>query len=412
MPGICDLPIPGASVPCGMGKAAGAVGQSATQSIAGNFIDSAAHSFAESLGKMVGTLLTFWTNVGVPNLSDPSGPVAFLRTSTSWIAAFVMIVSLIATGAKMAISGSMESGQHAAKGVWQMVLLSGAGVPAIMLLGAAGDQFSSWIIDRSTGGELGQRLQTLFAVEQLTGPMGSGLVLILALLGILSALGQMLLMIVRVGMLVLLAGMLPIAAAAAITKGGQQWLQKTLGWLLAWAAYKPAAAIVYAAAFAMVGKGNDPVTILSGLFLITLSILALPALIRLAVPATAAVASGGGGGGAAQAGQSMATGAIALGRGSSKSGGSGSQSSQQGGTSGPTGSSHPGRGGTSGGGGGNGGGTQPTGSSTSSSGASKAAGAAGPAGTVAAAGAETVQRGRQAAENATGNPTGSQEQQQ
>lgn len=401
MPGICDVPLPGTAVPCGVGKAASAATQGVTQGLTGNFIDSAAQAFAESLGKLVGTLLTFWTNVGVPNLNDPAGPVAFLRSSTSWIAAFVMIVSLIATGAKMALTGSMEPGQHAAKGVWQMVLLSGAGVPAIMLLGAAGDQFSSWIIDRSTGGELGSRLQTLFAVQQLTGPLGSGLVLILALLGILSALGQMLLMIVRVGMLVLLAGMLPIAASAAITKGGQQWLQKTLGWLLAWAAYKPAAAIVYAAAFAMVGKGNDPVTILSGLFLITLSILALPALIRLAVPATAAVASGGSsvGGLAGQAGQ-MATGAMALGRSGGKSGGGGgSQSSQQGGSA-PTGSSQPS--GNSGGGTTRSGTTQPTGGKSGG----------GPAGVGIDMGRQAYQGARRSAENSTGNPTGSQEQQQ
>lgn len=410
MPGPCDIPIPGTEIACGASKAAGA----ATQGIAGSFVDAAAHSFAESLGKMSGTVLTFWTNVATPsNLDDPHGPVAFLRESTSWLAAFVMIVSLIIAGAKMALTSSMEAGQQAAKGVWQLVLLSGAGVPVVLLLGVAGDQFSSWIIDRSTGAELGSRMQTLFSVEQLSGPLGSGLVLILALLGILSALGQMLLMIVRVGMLVLLAGMLPLAAAAAITKGGQQWLQKTLGWLLAWAAYKPAAAVVYAAAFTMVGKGNDPVTILSGLFLITLSILALPALIRLAVPATAAVGSGGSGGGAASAAQTVATGAMALSKGGGKSGGGSGGGSEKGG-SGPTGSSPTGKSGGSGGGsgGGNGGGPQPTGGkSGGGSGASKAAGAAGPAGAAVAAGGEALKRGKQAAEGATSNPTGSQEQQ-
>lgn len=389
MPGPCDLP--GAGTLC---DAAGSAAGSAAQGVAGNFIDEAAKTFSEALGKLASTLLTFWTSVDTPNLQDPSGPVAFLRSSTSWLAAFILIISLIIVGAKMAITSSFEPGREAAGGVWQMVLFTGAGIPGIALLGIAGDQFADWIIDRASGGDLGGRIADLFNMDPLH-MMGSGLVLIMAVLGIFSALAQMFLMIARIGMLVLLAGMLPMSAAAAVSKGGKQWFSKTLGWLLAFAAYKPAAAIIYAAAFALVGKGKDPVTIMSGLMLITLSVLALPALLRLAVPATAAIASGAAGAGSAAGAGQMATGAMQLkgasGGGSGKdSGGGGSSSSGPSGSSKtPAGSSGTGSGGGAASGGGSssaaGAGQAGTASTTGAAGASS--GGAASAGSAAGAGA-------------------------
>lgn len=306
MPGVCE--IPGVNLVCdGVGDAvAGA---------AGNFIDQAAKSAAEGVGKLTSIFLTFWTNVNIPgNLDASDGPVAFLRNSTSWIAAFVLIIGLMVAGAKMAITQKAEAGIDAAKGIWQMVLWAGAGLPAILILGHFGDQFSNWIIDRSTGGDFGGRIGAIYGFAALQ-PLGSFLIVVLAIFAMLSGIGQMALMIVRVGMVAALAGLLPTAASAAVAKGGKAWFSKILAWLIAWLLYKPAAAIVYATAFALVGKGDDIVKVLSGLFLITLSILALPALLRLMVPATAAMVEGSGGAGAAAgiaAGGAVATGALQM----------------------------------------------------------------------------------------------------
>ena len=57
------------------------------------------------------------------------------------------------------------------------------------------------------------------------------------------------LMFVRGGMLVLLVGTLPLIAAFSNTEMGLQWFRKATAWLIAFALYKPAAAIVYAVAF-------------------------------------------------------------------------------------------------------------------------------------------------------------------
>jgi hypothetical protein len=155
------------------------------------------------------------------------------------------------------------------------------------------------------------------------------------------------LLLIRSAMLVLLAATFPVAAAATNTEVGKAWFKKYCAWALAFIAYKPAAALVYAAAMKMTEagmtdeSGNGLVQALTGLMMMLLAVFALPALLRFAVPVTAAVAGGsaGMGGGAADPG-GMATGAISVGRsaiGRSSSGGGGGGGSSSGGGGGATG---------------------------------------------------------------------------
>jgi hypothetical protein len=156
-----------------------------------------------------------------------------------------------------------------------------------------------------------------------------------------AAVIQIVLLLIRSAMLVLLAATFPLAAAATNTEAGKAWFKKYCAWALAFIAYKPAAALVYAAAMKMTEagmtdqSGNGLVHTLSGLMMMLLAVFALPALLRFAVPVTAAVAGGsaGMGGGAADPG-GMATGAISVGRsaiGRSSSGGGGGGGSSSGG---------------------------------------------------------------------------------
>ena len=66
--------------------------------------------------------------------------------------------------------------------------------------------------------------------------------------------------------------------------------------------YKPAAAIIYAAAFRLIGtdvfSDDGLLSVLVGLALMIVAVIALPALLRFLAPVTSAIASGGGGGGA------------------------------------------------------------------------------------------------------------------
>ena len=106
-------------------------------------------------------------------------------------------------------------------------------------------------------------------------------------------------MVVRGGMLVILAGILPLSASATNTERGRTWFKKCVAWLVAFILYKPAAAIVYATAFRLAGSdvfgsGDELMSAITGLVLMVLALLALPALMRFVTPMVAAMASGAG----------------------------------------------------------------------------------------------------------------------
>jgi hypothetical protein len=90
--------------------------------------------------------------------------------------------------------------------------------------------------------------------------------------------------------------------------------------MLALIFYKPAAAMVYATAFTMIGTGKDPRTVLMGFTMVFLSLLALPVLMRFFTWTTGHVADASGGGGFLQ---TALQGAVAVGALRGMSGGAG-----------------------------------------------------------------------------------------
>jgi hypothetical protein len=125
------------------------------------------------------------------------------------------------------------------------------------------------------------------------------------------------------------------------TEAGRTWFRRAIAWTIAFVLYKPAAAIVYATAFRLVGThvgpGGTPaaapvadttggvtapavtaeqtssgiVAVLTGLMLMLLALLALPALLRFLTPLVHATA-GTPGRGAAMVAAALPTGAMAL----------------------------------------------------------------------------------------------------
>lgn len=219
-------------------------------------------------------------------------------------------------------------------------------------------------------------------------------------------------------------------AAFTNTELGRQWFQKAMGWTIAFILYKPAAAIVYAVAFQLMGSFSGTGALIgsiTGFALMIVALLALPALMRFVTPMVGAVASGSGGGAAAAG--AMATGAVSMGRSGSgrgnasptppsqpsKNGASPAGSQGPGGTNGSNAKPSPGSAGASGAGGVPGKGTtgspgaatQGAGAGTAGPGAvSGAAKAAGPAGVAVAVGAQVASRVSSAAQQTAQDSTG------
>jgi len=392
----------------------GAVG-GAANAAAQAFVD----GFADGFATLVKTMTTFWVDVPTPQLTGAGGPVARVQHLVYWTQGFLLVLSLLYVAGKTALNRSGKVAGEAARGLGTMVVVVGAGVTAIDVLSVAGDAWSRWIIDQSVGGSMTTRLGAVAGGSAQMSGLGIGIEFIVALLGIISCIVQIFFLLARVGILTLLAGTLPLSAAGLATPAGRAWFQRTLAWIVAFLLYKPAAALVYASAFALAGRGSDVISVLSGLMLIVLAVFALPALMRLATPMVAAASGGGGGGGGglggALAGAALATGARQVSdspRSGSGSGGKGqlTGSSATGGGPGSGGGGASGGGTSGGGGGGTPGGSAPSpaGSPTAGPGggsASAGAGAASAAGAGVALAAKDAQAAQAGAKSAAASST-------
>lgn len=369
----------GGCVGAGLGKAAGG--------LAAAGMDGIANAFATGVGKIVATLATFWTTVPTVSLTGADGPVAMITGMLDWLMLIVGVMSIFLVAIKLAITQSGEVLQEAGIGLVRFVIVTSVQVPTVALLAAAGDLFSAWILHVASGGNFGKRVVVVFGAVLTSGGLGSAVVFIVALLTILSSLGQVIAMVLRNGVLVLTAGASPVFGAAAIYKGNEDTWRKLWTWQLAFIFYKPAAALVYATAFVMVGDGKTPIDVLSGMGLMIMSVLALPALLRLMMPVAAKISAGGGAGAALAGAGAVASGVAAVhaAKGARGANGSNSSSGQQ---------SPPAQPG-------------PSGANAGASAAGGMAAAAGPAGAAMAGAAQAVGAAKQMA--SAGASTGSEQ---
>ncbi|WP_270909021.1 hypothetical protein [Leucobacter sp. UCMA 4100] len=385
------------------------------------------------LGLVLGGILIMSGGSAIVAKVLPSGPmgaggaVAFLQGSLWWLMLAVAVGGVIIGGARMAFEQRAQPGKDVVVGLVRLIVVTGAGVALVGLLITAADSFSVWILNQALdcsvnegdGTCFGRNITTLLALSTGSGGLGALLIIVLGIFAVIAAIFQVVLMIARGGMLVILTGILPISAAASVSgESGQAWFKKNIAWLGAFILYKPAAAIVYAAAFQLVGAdvfkddGSGLISALTGMMMMILALVAMPALMRFVTPMVGAMAGGAGGaalGAAAVA--SLPSGAASIGRMASGSGGGGGGSSAA-----PSGS-----GGSSAGGGGggshaaSGGGSAGGGSAASVGGGSGAAAASGGAaagggaaaaggGAAAAAGGGAAASG--AAAGAAGGPVG------
>src|SRR6266516_3106643 len=262
---------------------------------AGDVLSSLAQGITDGVRWIVTATATWWIRIGSPDLAaEPA--VTRIQQWLLPITAAVAAAGVVAAGTRMALTRRANP------------LLD------------AGDAWASWVLDVSAGGRFAQRLITALV---LGGHAAPAVVVVFGVVAIVFSLAQAALMLFRQAALVILAGVLPLAAAGAVAPMTRAWIRKVAAWMLALICYKPAAAAVYAAAFAMIGSGRGTRTVVMGFVMLALSVLMLPALMRFFTWTTGAVGTGGGGG---QMFGAVAAGAVAVGalRGS-PSGGSAAQ---------------------------------------------------------------------------------------
>lgn len=289
------------------------------------------------------------TTAVMPDRSRGESTVAFLENSLWYYTAAAVVLSVIIGGLRMAWEQRAEPGKDLVKSLLTFIVVSGAGLTVISTLLVAGDRYSMWVLDQSLDCSVesntkcfGENMVALLGMGATSG-IGVIAIIILGIMAFVGSLVQLGMMIARSGMLIVLAGALPLAASATNTAMGKQMLQKFTGWIVALLLYKPAAAIIYAAAFQLAGSdvlggGLDALgQVVIGLFMMFLALVTLPALMKLVVSAVGPLTAGNAAGSMAlAAGAGVATGAVSAG--SLMGGGASAGASGVGSAAGPSGS--------------------------------------------------------------------------
>ena len=297
-----------ASIFSDIGSAVGNVLGGVASSAAAGIITAFAGAVLGSLTKAIEWLSTVWLATPTPTLANaagtPTATVAWLQGELIPLTAALAVGSVIVGGAKIALAdaGHTEAREFT-RWLFVYVLASTAGVAFAAMMITTLDGLATYIVSQATAGQnFGDHLaQGLGVASQAAGshtlePQGGFLVglagtaasailaIFIGLLALIASFIEFLLMVFRGGVLVVLCGLIPLAAAFSNVPTGERWLRRICGWIVALALYKLAAALCYAAAFRLTA-GTSVIGVMDGLGLLIVSVLALPVLLRLTMPA-------------------------------------------------------------------------------------------------------------------------------
>jgi hypothetical protein len=233
---------------------------------------------------------TLWIDIDTGDVGANSG-VAFIQSHTVWILILAATLAVIVGGIQMAVSQRGEPVRDVLKSLFTMVVVSGTGVAFATTLIQISDWFSEWIVNQSLEGKgFSTRIGEILVNPLKTEGVGLMLVIVIGILMVITSLVQLALMVIRYGMLILLVGILPLTAAATNTEVGMAWFKRSVAWLAGFILYKPVAAIIYASAIKLIGTPygapNETLSVITGVTMMLLSVVALPAIMRFVSPKT------------------------------------------------------------------------------------------------------------------------------
>lgn len=236
------------------------------------------------------TVGTLWIDIDTGDVGANAG-VAFIQSRTTWILILAATLAVIVGGIQMAVSQRGEPARDILKSLFTMVVVSGTGVAFATTLIEISDWFSEWIVNQSLEGKgFSTRIGEILVNPLKTEGVGLMLVIVIGILMVITSLVQLGLMVIRYGMLILLVGILPLTAAATNTEVGMTWFKRSVAWLAGFILYKPVAAIIYASAIKLIGTPygapNETLSVVTGVTMMLLSVIALPAIMRFVSPKT------------------------------------------------------------------------------------------------------------------------------
>lgn len=322
-------PLAGAACSAASGAVSSGV-SSVASTVSSDALTSAAEFFAKMITHVLKLLATAWVSIPSPFTSAnggaaQDGTTVWLGHQLQWLVGVCLILGTIAAcgiAAWKAGRGRQigDDVDRMGMALLRVIVVAGAGAVFIGLFMAMGDGFAKWILQTAGTDWAGPNAKTFTAMATSDPPL-------VIVLGVLVAIAGFIQIVVVAGVAVILpilVGLWPCSAALSATEGGSAVWKKHTGWIVAAILFKPVAAIIYAVAFKMMSgtvacpdgvtcdqQSVGDLSLIFGLLLLVFAVLAMPALMRLVVPAVGAI-GGISGGEAVGAGLSLATGAVLL----------------------------------------------------------------------------------------------------
>jgi hypothetical protein len=259
--------------------------------VADTMIGQLADMISDAQTSVITSTVTWWLDL--PPVNVESAPAA--QTLQQWMLPFALLIAvggIMWQSLMLIISRKGEPLVTVVKGLFTTALWGAVSLTGTQMLLRACESYTEWVLTRGIdcdpgiGQDTACRTDALAARIQLMLAPAPGmshiLIIVVGLFVLVASIMQAMLLLFRNGAIIVLAGMLQLAASGSFTAATSNWLRRVLGWLLALTFYEPFAATSYGVAFMLIGdrQNTDIATWFTGAGMLGLSLVALPAMMR------------------------------------------------------------------------------------------------------------------------------------
>uniref|UniRef100_UPI002456EBF0 hypothetical protein n=1 Tax=Nocardia brasiliensis TaxID=37326 RepID=UPI002456EBF0 len=271
----------------------------------------AVESLLKGLGEALILAMTFWLKLPSSTMLDSQSLFSTVRDYLYQPQIYLLMASMIVCGVRLALAkraARAEEAEETFRVLGRSVVMAGGLSIVLATATSASDQFAIWVVTDASDGNASGLMQTLVTTTAFQA-FSPGLILILSIGGMIGALAQLVFAVIRQGLLIIVVGLLPLAASMSGFDMGRGFYKRLLTWTIAFLLWKPFAAIVYMIAFVTAKEvavnpdqaatdATSAQKLLVGVVLLCCVGLLLPVVMRLASPIAGAASRGGGGFGA------------------------------------------------------------------------------------------------------------------
>ena len=263
-----------------------------TDSVTSAAWDTVCKSFADAAGSLMKAFAEAF--VAIPPVDLTSSGIRNVYSISLGIAVFVSALLLIGQVIRTALTHDGSALAHGLVGVGKATLACLLTLTVAGTCLRAADELSNWIVVRTFGStdELSKKIAVLVAWQPNGVP--SSLLLIIAVVGIAVTIVLWFEMLLRNAAVAVVIGTAPIPAAGQTAQATAHWWPKLVGVATQLIVLKPVIALVFCVGLSYSAGAGDIESLLAGLLVLLLAVVAWPVIARFFTFASVQVGGGAG----------------------------------------------------------------------------------------------------------------------